>query len=240
LNYARRHAGLDVHGSAVKEKLTRRFRVKGRGASPASHHPLHHRCADLTPTMWAGHRPWSSVGAVGSLVTLLAADCGDGIGTQTGGAGAVDGPTTIATTSIWADVVSNVACDGQAKVELLIPIGSDPHTAEPSLADRERMENAALVVANGLLLEEGLQDTVDSVEAAELEELAHVIDETGVPAIFAETQHTVAESQAMAERVGDVEVVTLFTDTLGESSSGADTYVGLLRTNAKLIADALS
>lgn len=112
----------------------------------------------------------SSVGAVGSLVAVsllaLAAGCGDGTGSQTGGAGAVDGPTIIATTSIWADVVSNVSCDGQANVELLIPIGGDPHTAEPSLADRERMENAALVVANGLLLEEGLEDTIASVEAA--------------------------------------------------------------------------
>jgi hypothetical protein len=36
-----------------------------------------------------------------------------------------------------------------------------------------------------------------------------------------------------------VEVVTLFTDSLGEDGSGAATYVGLMRTDAELIATAL-
>ncbi|MCY3633601.1 MAG: metal ABC transporter substrate-binding protein [bacterium] len=72
----------------------------------------------------------------------------------------------IATTSIWADVVANVACDGLAEVSTLIPPGGDPHAFQPSLNDRGNMENAALVVANGLFLEEGLEDTIDAVEQA--------------------------------------------------------------------------
>ncbi len=71
-------------------------------------------------------------------------------------------PAIIVTTSIWADVVSNVTC-GEARVETLIPIGSDPHGFEPSLADRKRLEEAVLVVANGLGLEEGLDDTLSAV-----------------------------------------------------------------------------
>lgn len=74
-------------------------------------------------------------------------------------------PVVIATTSIWADVVANVACGGQARVETLISPGGDPHSAEPSLADRTRLQRSALVVANGLGLEEGLTDTIDAVEA---------------------------------------------------------------------------
>ena len=73
-------------------------------------------------------------------------------------------PTIIATTGIWADVVANVACGGLADVETIIPVGGDPHGYEPSLRDRERMENAVLVVANGLGLEEGLEDTLEAVE----------------------------------------------------------------------------
>ena len=73
-------------------------------------------------------------------------------------------PTIIATTGIWADVVANVACDGLADVQTIIPVGGDPHGYEPSLRDRERMENAVLVVANGLGLEEGLEDTLGAVE----------------------------------------------------------------------------
>ena len=64
-------------------------------------------------------------------------------------------PIIVATTSIWADVVANVACDGLARVDALIPAGGDPHAFEPSLADRGRMDDAALIVANGLELEEG-------------------------------------------------------------------------------------
>ena len=72
-------------------------------------------------------------------------------------------PTILATTGIWGDVVANVACGGLAEVETIIPVGGDPHGYEPSLQDRARMESAALVVANGLLLEEGLEDTLEAV-----------------------------------------------------------------------------
>ncbi|WP_419928769.1 metal ABC transporter substrate-binding protein [Candidatus Poriferisocius sp.] len=95
------------------------------------------------------------------MLALVAAGCGnddddDGTGV----------PTVIATTSIWADVVANVACDGLAEVVTVIPPGGDPHAFQPSLSDRENMENAALIVANGLFLEEGLEDTIDAVEDA--------------------------------------------------------------------------
>ncbi len=72
-------------------------------------------------------------------------------------------PTILATTSIWADVVANVACDGLADVDAIIPVGGDPHGYEPSLQDTERMTNASLVVANGLTLEGRLEDTLDAV-----------------------------------------------------------------------------
>ena len=327
-------------------------------------------------------------------------------------------PTILVTTGIWADVVSNVACGGLADIETIIPVGGDPHGFEPSLQDRARMENAALVVANGLELEEGLEDTLEAVaesgvtvfefadgmeaipfafagahhgeghhdedeaeeaeeeghhdedeaeeaeeeghhdedEAAEgedhgdeeeghgsggdphvwfdpirvsgalpalaqvltadvgldsaavdacladyqaelevvdtdiaakveqlpadsrklvtnhealgyfadrygfevigtviptpasmaqanpagLEELAGIIEREEIKAIFAETLHSVDDVEALADRVGDIEVVTLYTGSLGPAGSGAETYVGFLRTNAELIVDALS
>ena len=72
--------------------------------------------------------------------------------------------TIVATTSIWADVAGNIACDGLAEIETVIPIGGDPHSFEPSLQDREVLENADLIVANGLALEESLEDTIDAAE----------------------------------------------------------------------------
>lgn len=77
-----------------------------------------------------------------------------------------DAPLVLGTTSIWADVTANLACDGLAVVESVMEPGVDPHGFSPSLADRARMEEAALVVANGLGLEEGLDDTLEAVAAA--------------------------------------------------------------------------
>jgi zinc/manganese transport system substrate-binding protein len=296
-------------------------------------------------------------------------------------------PTVVATTTIWADVVRNVACDGLADVRTIVPAGGDPHSFEPSLKDRETMGDAALVVANGLGLEESMADIVGAVASegvpvvrvgdyvetipagvddhsddpsdnsaddsaddhaddsaddghgtddphiwfdptrvaatlpaiadalaaagldraaldacvsdftaqlatldtdvaaivasipveqrllvtnhdslsyfadrygfeilgtvipspsslsatnpAELEALAGVIEQTDVPAIFAETQHSSTDTQALADRVGDVEVVTLQTDTLGEPGSDTATYDTWLTTTAQTIVDAL-
>jgi zinc/manganese transport system substrate-binding protein len=311
-----------------------------------------------------------------ATTSLLLAACGsdDAGGSSTGGG--TDGPLVVATTSIWADVTSNVACDGLARVETVIPRGADPHSFEPSLRDRATLDDADLVIANGLDLEESLTDTVDAVESAgvpvlrigeeldplpvgdsehdtdtdadtdtdhghggddphvwwdptrvatavpviadalvevgldrervdvcaaryvdelarldddvaaivatlptderilvtnhdslgyfadrygfevigtvipsssslaapsasELDDLAEKIQATGVPAIFADTQNSSADADALAKRLGDVEVVSLLTGTLDEPGTDAGTYVGWLRSNATMIVDAL-
>lgn len=260
-------------------------------------------------------------------------------------------PVVAATTSIWGDITTNIACGG-ADVATIVPVGGDPHSFEPSLRDREVLGNAALVIANGLGLEEALDDALDAVaregvgvfrvtehaellgddphiwadptliaaavpdiaaamteagldidpscaedytaellridaemekilsavpaerrhlvtshdslayfaarhsfdvigvvipggstlgeaNPADLADLAAAISEAGVPAVFGEEQHSTADVEALANEVGDVEVVTLHTDALGPPESGADSYTGLLLTNARLIAAAL-
>lgn len=76
-------------------------------------------------------------------------------------------------------------------------------------------------------------------------QLADLVDREGVPAIFAEnTDSTRLAEQLASEVVGrgdlEVEVVRIYTDALGEPGSGAETYLGLLRTTAGLIVDALA
>jgi zinc/manganese transport system substrate-binding protein len=273
-------------------------------------------------------------------------------------------PMIVASTSIWADVTRNVACNGLANVQTIVPLGGDPHSFEASLRDRETMENAELIVANGLLLEESLNDTIEAVESAgtpvvrvaegldtlgtstaedqsgndphvwfdpirvaatlpaiataledvgfdraaldecvdayeaelvsldeevagivaelpedqrllvtnhdsldyfadrydfeilgsvipsastlaqtnpaELEELAESIEAAGVTAIFVETQYSSSDAHALADRVGDVEVVALLTGTLDEPGTEGSTYLGWLLQNAHLIVEGLS
>jgi zinc/manganese transport system substrate-binding protein len=291
-------------------------------------------------------------------------------------------PVIAATTSIWADVVSNLACGDLATVITVIPNGADPHVYEPSLGDRSQMEGAALIVANGLGFEAPLLDTIDAVErggtpvvrigdfvsslafaagdtgglrlstdrpgtdqssggvheedphvwfdpvrviaaldyvaeqmvtagldqqsvvtclsayraelvAADLEiadliaqiparrrllitnhdalgyfadrydlevvgtvipgtstesesnpahlaRLEERITESGIPAIFAETASSDDAAAALAERIGNLSIVALYTEALSEPAVGADTYIGMLLTNARWISEALS
>ena len=101
-----------------------------------------------------------------AIMALSASSCGGDSEGEDASPAAPATPTILVTTGIWADVVSNVACGGLADIETIIPVGGDPHGYEPSLRDRERMENAALVVASGLELEEGLEDTLEQVRGS--------------------------------------------------------------------------
>ncbi len=68
----------------------------------------------------------------------------------------------IASTSIVGDVVKQVAGTA-AKVEVLMGLGQNPHAYEPTPRDMAKVEDAHVVFVNGLDLEEGLMDTIESV-----------------------------------------------------------------------------
>ncbi|MDP8961353.1 MAG: metal ABC transporter substrate-binding protein [Actinomycetota bacterium] len=69
----------------------------------------------------------------------------------------------VATTSILADVAHHVV--GEAgNVDALMQVGTDPHAFRPSAAEVRRLEEADLIVANGLGLEEALLDTLAAAE----------------------------------------------------------------------------
>ena len=74
-------------------------------------------------------------------------------------------PTVVVTYSVLAAVVSELV-EGVANVVTLIPDGQDPHNFEPSAKDLETINNAALVVANGLDLEESLDDALSNAQQA--------------------------------------------------------------------------
>ena len=76
--------------------------------------------------------------------------------------------------------------------------------------------------------------------AAELDRLAGVIEERGVPAIFVEASSPTRLADALADEVGEVQVIELFTESLGPDGSGGETYAGMMRSNAKRIAEALA
>ncbi len=100
-------------------------------------------------------------------------------------------------------------------------------------ADRFDFEVVGAVIPGG--------GTGAEPSAGQIDELAHVIEEEGVPAIFADASSPTRLAETLADEVGgDVEVVSLFTESLGDEGSGAETYVEMLRTNAERIAEALA
>jgi zinc/manganese transport system substrate-binding protein len=81
-------------------------------------------------------------------------------------------------------------------------------------------------------------------DARQFAALIETVEQAGVTTIFAEnTDSTALAEQLASEVVGrsdlQLQVVRIYTDAVGEEGSGAETYLGLLRTTAGLIADAL-
>lgn len=76
--------------------------------------------------------------------------------------------------------------------------------------------------------------------AGEIDALAATIEAEGVPAIFAETSSPEDLADTLAGEVGDVEVVELYSESLGDEGSSADAYIGMMRTNAERISQALA
>ncbi|MGH3442945.1 MAG: metal ABC transporter substrate-binding protein [Nitriliruptorales bacterium] len=82
--------------------------------------------------------------------------------------------------------------------------------------------------------------TLAEASPADVAALAQLAIDAGVTAVFVETTASQRLADALAREIGqDVAVVTLFTDALGPPGSGADTYLGLMRTNARRVVDAL-
>jgi ABC-type Zn uptake system ZnuABC Zn-binding protein ZnuA len=141
-------------------------------------------------------------------------------------------------TSASAFVAELESVDAEV-VQTLAVIGDDDrvlvtnHDSFGYFADRYDFEVAGTVIPSG--------STTDGASAQELAELVEVIKDEGVPAIFSESTVSDELAQTITSEVGgDIEIVELYTGSLGESGSGAETYVGMVRTNAQRIADALT
>ena len=74
-------------------------------------------------------------------------------------------PRIVVTYPILGALVQELVGD-TAEVEILMPNGVDPHDWQPSAKNVESVSEADLVVANGLHLEEGLEDALAEAEDA--------------------------------------------------------------------------
>ena len=95
-----------------------------------------------------------------AVLAALLSLAGCGGGTDSGGDGRA---TVVVTYSVLGSLVKQAVGDA-ANVVVLIPDGSDPHEWEPSAKDIERLNNADLIVRNGLDLEGGVLDVLNNAQ----------------------------------------------------------------------------
>jgi zinc/manganese transport system substrate-binding protein len=113
------------------------------------------------------NKPLKKLTAVFALITL--GSCSNSTETVTESTAAAtsdsvvaDLPVIAVTYSIIGDIVSQLVGDN-ATVNVVIPDGQDPHDFQPSAKDIESINNAALVVSNGLEFEEGLEEVLENI-----------------------------------------------------------------------------
>lgn len=166
-----------------------------------------------------------------AVSAVLVGSCAGRSGTD-GADSSPGGAKVVASTTVWADVVSNVGC-GEVDVATLVPAGVDSHSYELSVRDADELSGAALVVTNGLGLEIGLSETIDSVVGAdtavlELGPLLQPIEDGGEP-----DPHVWMDPDRVADAVPSIAGALIEADT----GVGADRieecsrdYVAELRT----------
>ncbi|GAA1229979.1 zinc ABC transporter substrate-binding protein AztC [Prauserella halophila] len=83
--------------------------------------------------------------------------------------------------------------------------------------------------------------TLASPSASDLEDLAGTVREAGVPAIFADAAQPDRLANVLADRAGvDVQVRSLFSESLTGRDGGAPTYLAMMRANTDAIVDGLT
>ena len=151
--------------------------------------------------------------------------------------GAVDGsPTWAVNAETYA--VELLATDDEIRSILeVVPAEARKlvtnHDALGYFATRYALDVVGVVIPGG--------STLADPSSAELAQLVAVIEEDQVRAIFADTNDPAVLAVAVASAAGtDVTVVELYIGSLGEPGSGADSLIGMLLTNARRVAAALS
>jgi manganese/iron transport system substrate-binding protein len=97
-----------------------------------------------------------------SLLTLLLLVAGTGCATPVGQQNNGDGQLkVVATTTIVGDVVSQVGGEHVA-LDVLLPVGADPHSYDPAPRDVVKIANADVIFASGLGLETFLETLIEN------------------------------------------------------------------------------
>jgi len=168
-----------------------------------------------------------------AFVVMVAA-CGDTSGPTDVPSGQI---SVVATTSVLGDLVRNIVGD-DAAVQVLIPVGADPHDYQPSARQVAAVAGADLVIANGLSLEEAIDDVLESAigDGANILEIGPAVDPIERPGAEGEWDpHVWLDPLRMAEAAGVIGAELSRLDSGVDWAAGAAAYAAELRaTNATI------
>lgn len=105
------------------------------------------------------------------------------------------------------------------------------HDTLQRLADRHGYEIVGNVIPS--------TSTLAEADLRNLVQLEDRVKDTGAAVIFADASGVSSDIETFADRIG-LPLVVLYTESLGTPGSGADTYTGMMLTNANRIAEALA
>lgn len=172
---------------------------------------------------------WNSIRillAVLILSTVAGCDQGNEI--------ASDGKLKVlATTTIVADVVHQVGGES-INLEILLPVGVDPHTFSPTPQDLARISQAQIVFLNGAGLEESIQKYIDNIEGnvhvVEVSEGVTLIESPGSSEHDAGDPHTWTDPENVKVWVENISTALSELDPAHTTfyRENADTYLGKL------------
>lgn len=101
------------------------------------------------------NRTWTAAISL-IIASLLLTACGAAPAGSTGNM-----PRVLAVESFLADIAQNVAGD-RLKVDILIPLGVDPHAYQPTPQDVVRIAESQVLIVNGAHFEEWLNKTLEN------------------------------------------------------------------------------
>jgi ABC-type Zn uptake system ZnuABC Zn-binding protein ZnuA len=178
----------------------------------------------MDPTLDQSRRPLrfgliGNLGAAGTLLLALAtvvvgcthADASGGPGTSLPGR-----VTVVTTTTVFADLVSNVG-GSLVSVTSLVPRNGDVHTFEPKPADIRTVASAKLLVMNGLGLDDWLEKAITNGAASGTPLLKLAVDLPGLTLLPGEDPGTENPHLWM-----DVKYAELYVDKIASALASVD------------------
>ena len=137
----------------------------------------------------------------------------------------------VATTSIVADVVSQVGGD-LVDVQILLPIGTDPHSFDPTPQDIAKVADAEIIFANGAGLEDFIEHLLVSADAEErIVEVSEGIDLLVHPSADEDDDHAQGDPHTWTDPnnviiwVGNIEAALIAADPENADAYAANASV---------------